>query len=225
MAKGIVVSLKGDWREVNQDYAAYVVSEKHELWIVADGATGAKDSGPFVAVFCRELMHLLDDFQRSFEPEAVRAAIASIHKKIQKEFVCAKGSFLILIIDKSKALQHCFSLGDCRVGNYLHGKIHWHTLPHNMVVALQIFDEDAICSRPERHILYKQLSGRRLDNPEYEHLNLDLSAPVIIATDGFWSHLPTTLPDQLSAEEIQRYLSAKERKVDDMTVMIRLPEQ
>ncbi|MEN4979848.1 protein phosphatase 2C domain-containing protein [Erwinia billingiae] len=224
MAKGIVVSLKGDGREVNQDYAAYVVSEKHELWIVADGATGAKDSGQFVAVFCRELMRLLDDFQRGFESEAVRAAIASIHKKIQKEFVCAKGSFLILIIDKSKALQHCFSLGDCRVGNYLNGKIHWNTLPHNMVVAMQIFDENAICLRPERHILFRQLLGRRLDNPEYQRLSLDLLAPVIIATDGFWSHLPTTLPDQLSAQEILGYLSVKERIVDDMTVMIRLPE-
>lgn len=225
MVKGIVVSIKGEGREVNQDYASYLVCEKHELWIVADGATGAKNSGQFVSVFCSELMRLLNAFQGGFESEAVRETIAIIHKKIQREYVCAKGSFLLLIIDKRKALQHCFSLGDCRVGNYQRGKIHWHTHPHNMVVAMQIFDEEAICLRPERHILFRQLSGRRLDKPKYECLSLNLSAPIIIATDGFWSHLPATLPDELSVEEIESYLLVKEKKVDDMTVMIRLPGQ
>ena len=94
-----------------------------------------------------------------------------------------------------------------------------------MVVAQQITDEDKICMLPERNILFKTLSGRRLERPEYLQLNLDLSLPVILATDGFWSLLPANLSEEVSHSSLYSWLEMKKYRADDLTVLLRVRKE
>ena len=225
MNEGIVITLKGTERASNQDFAAWHIGQRNEIWIIADGATGAKDSGLFVSTFCEEIIQHLASVSDKMLPVIVFDLIETIHSNIRKKFICSKGSFLLFIIDRETKEQHCFFLGDCRIGALTENSIKWSVLPHNMVVAQQITDEDKICMLPERNILFKTLSGRRLKRPEYLQLNLDLSLPVILATDGFWSLLPANLSEEVSHSSLYSWLEMKKYRADDLTVLLRVRKE
>ncbi|WP_342754725.1 protein phosphatase 2C domain-containing protein [Pantoea sp. MBD-2R] len=222
MNEGILITLKGTERASNQDFATWHIGQRNEIWMIADGATGAKDSGLFVSTFCEEIIQNLASVSDKILPAVVFDSIETIHSSIRKKFVCSKGSFLLFIVDRETKEQHCFFLGDCRIGTLTEGNIKWSVLPHNMVVAKQITDEHKICTLPERNILFRKLSGRRLERPEYLQLRLDLSLPVILATDGFWSLLPVNLPEEISHSSFHSHLEMKKNRADDLTVLLRV---
>lgn len=70
------------------------------------------------------------------------------------------------------------------------------------------------------NILFKQLTDRRLEQPEYMQLNSDLSRPIIMATDGFWSDVELSRLHILSCSALQHYLETRS-STDDLTVLIR----
>jgi len=154
-------------------------------------------------------------------PKAVLQLIKDLHQKIQRKYICAKASILLFIIDHKNRIQHCFFLGDCRIGELLENTIQWKNTPHNLFVALQGTDEQKMCASQERNVLFKQLTGKRFVVPEYIRLNLDLTKPVVMATDGFWSNYPNTLPADLNTSSLQTYLGIQKDKGDDITILAR----
>ncbi|PRD12470.1 hypothetical protein [Pantoea coffeiphila] len=221
MIEGIIGSLKGSLRDSYQDYANFHIGENAEIWIIGDGATNAKDSGEYISSFCNSLLACLLSWGGRLTVAHVPDAINMIHEKIKRRFICAKGSFLLLFIEKKTDVQHCFYLGDCRVGQVLGGIITWHIQPHSMPLALGACDEHQLCFHPQRHILFRQLTARRLERPDYRQLSLDLSLPVVLATDGFWCNYPAALPGELSSEALSTCLNGQKNASDDMTIVIR----
>ncbi|MEJ4046703.1 hypothetical protein [Erwinia sp. SLM-02] len=221
MIEGIITSLKGSLRDSYQDYANFHIGENAEIWIVADGATNAKDSGEFISLFCASLLGSLLSWGDRLAVKHVPDAINMTHEKIKRRFICAKGSFLLLFIDKKTDVQHCFYLGDCRVGQVMDGAITWHTQPHSLPLALGALDEQQLCLHSQRHVVFRQLTARRLEKPDYLQLSLNLSLPVVLATDGFWCNHPAALPDELSSEALITHLNGQKNTSDDMTIVIR----
>lgn len=225
--KPIALSLKGADRDQNQDFS---ISGKRgdgaELWIVADGATSAKKSGEFVSTLCR-LFHkdwlTRNPFVKSAE---ISALLKDIHNQIRRDFILSKGSILLLIIDPECEEQHCFYLGDCRLGTIdtgeMYNDISWVTHPHSLTYREVGDNEDKLCNDPGRHMLYHIFNARRFEQPVYLPLRLDLSKPLILASDGFWSHFPSRLPQNLTYEEVAQFLK-KSTWSDDCSVLIRVP--
>lgn len=221
MIEGIISSLQGNQHAEFQDYATFYLGEKTEIWLIADGATNATGSGQFISMFCEGLVENLSTSDDTLTPANVLEAITSIHHDIRKDFICAKGSFLLFIVDNASGLQHCFFLGDCRIGSVKDGLTEWRSLPHSLSISQQVQDEQQLCQHPERQILFKTLSARRLAEPEYLQLNLDLSLSVVLATDGFWSNFPARLPNTLTKTNLHSYLQQLQNQSDDITALVR----
>jgi len=217
----IHVSQEGLERENNQDSAAFCFLEDRELWVIADGVTNAKDSGKFMSLFCKEIKNQWLANNAPVEIDQINDLIKSVHEKIRRLYICGKGSFLLLIIDISADLQHCFYIGDCRIGVITNNGISWKNFPHSLVYANGERDEKKLCEDPSRHTLYHVFKAKRFQVPEYHSLQLDLSKPFILATDGYWSNFPAQLPVALSFSSISDHLKKLEGK-DDSTIVIRL---
>ncbi|HAS6212769.1 TPA: hypothetical protein I7185_20870 [Vibrio vulnificus] len=218
-SKSIDLTIKGSERAVNQDFAAYCESDDgKEFWIIADGSTNAKDSGDFVAAFCSQLREQWLAAQAPVTEDGIQALIKHVHSQLQRDFICSKGSFLLLVIETDT--QHCFYLGDCRVGSIEGNEIRWQTYPHSLTYRKVGSDEERLCNDPARHTLFNVLKGVRFSKPTYKALQLDLNKPLILASDGFWSCHPLQLPQLLTEETVNEYLQNLEFS-DDCTVLIR----
>ena len=219
-SKSIVLTLKGTKQAVNQDFSAYCESDDgKEFWIIADGSTNAKDSGDFVAAFCSQLSEQWLSAQAPATEDDIQALIKHVHSQIQRDFICSKGSFLLLIIEEN--IQHCFYLGDCRVGSIEGNNIRWQTYPHSLTYRNVGSDEKSLCTDPARHTLFNVLKGIRFSKPTYKALQFDLNKPLILASDGFWSLHPAQLPQPLTEKAVNEYLQPLAFK-DDCTVLIRM---
>lgn len=214
MVKAVQFTRQGKERSENQDYATCFIDEEKELWVIADGATNAAASGEFVRTYCESLMTLLCAMPLPWSHNAILTCFKTLQSRLQRHFICARGSFLLLVIEHQQATQHCFYLGDCRLGISQAGDITWMTQPHSLAVVEGITDEVQLCQAAQRHLLFKQLSVRRYIMPEYRQLTLPLDSPIILATDGFWSQHPATItidPQTMATT------------ADDLTLLIRLP--
>lgn len=218
--KAISLSIKGVDQDINQDYLEHCIAGKaKEFWVIADGSTNAKESGAFVKVFCDGLRENWLKLQTPITRKDLLCAIKTVHRQIQRDFICAKGSFLLLVIEPE--IQHCFYLGDCRIGLIEEsGHIEWQTYPHSLTFSAVGPDEEKLRKDPDRHTLYKSLKGIRLSEPTYEELHLDLSKPLILASDGFWCQESVQIPELLTEESVSAYLQNLKFS-DDCTVLIR----
>lgn len=219
-SKSITVTFKGTERAINQDFSSYCESDDgKEFWIIADGSTNAQNSGKFVATFCSQLRDQWLATQAPANESDIQALIKQIHSQLQRDFICSKGSFLLLVI--SADIQHCFYLGDCRVGSIEGNAIIWHTYPHSLLYREVGNDEEKLCNDAARHTLFNILKGRRFSEPTYKALRLDLNKPLILASDGFWSCYPAKIPKCLTEDAVNQHLKSLESS-DDCTVLIRI---
>ncbi|EJL6790238.1 hypothetical protein VB602_05570 [Vibrio parahaemolyticus] len=222
-SKSIALTFQGTERTVNQDFTTYCESDDgKEFWIIADGSTNAKDSGDFVTAFCSQLREQWLAAQSPVTEYEIQSLIKDVHSQIQRHFICSKGSFLLLIIEDN--IQHCFYLGDCRVGSIEGNDIRWQTYPHSLTYRNVGNDEKKLSTDPDRHTLFNVLKGVRFSKPAYNALQLDLNKPLILASDGFWSCYPAQLPQLLTKEVLSEYLQTLEF-TDDCTVLIRMANQ
>ncbi|MEY8770229.1 hypothetical protein AB6T85_07290 [Erwinia sp. ACCC 02193] len=221
MNEGLILTFQGAERADNQDFASWHIGQRNEIWIIADGATKAKDSGHFVTSFCEKILLSLSSVAKKITAPLVFNLIETVHADIRKDFICAKGSFLLFIVDRETKTQHCFFLGDCRIGTIQNTGIKWATFPHNMVVAQQITNEERIRTSLERHLLFRQLIARRFERPDYIQLDLDLSLPIIMATDGFWSDCSLIISEKLTGTTLCEVFKSKQNRPDDATMLLR----
>lgn len=222
-SKLISSTLKGTERPVNQDFSAYCKSDDgKEFWIIADGSTNAKSSGDFVASFCSLLRAQWLAAQGPATEDDIQALIKHVHRQIHRDFIYSKGSFLLLVIEEN--IQHCFYLGDCRIGTIEGNDITWLTYPHSLTYRSEGCDEKMLCTDPDRHTLFNVLKGVRFSRPTYKALQLDLNKPLILASDGFWSYHPAQLPEPLTEEAVNEHLETL-IFTDDCTVLIRNANQ
>ncbi|MCD6678740.1 hypothetical protein [Vibrio cholerae] len=222
-SKSIALTFRGTERAVNQDFSTYCESDDgKEFWIIADGSTNAKDSGDFVATFCSQLRDQWLMAQAPVTEYDIQALVKHVHSQIQRDFICSKGSFLLLVIEADT--QHCFYLGDCRVGSIENNEIIWQTYPHSLTYRKVGSDEERLRNDPARHTLFNVLKGVRFSKPTYKALQLDLNKPLVLASDGFWSCHPVQLPQLLTKETVNEYLKSLEFS-DDCTVLVRMANQ
>jgi len=221
LPNSLSVSLQGNERKYNQDFAISCVVKGREFWLIADGATNAKNSGEFMSSFGNKLMQQWTNNDTPVDEASIRELIIKVHSQIQRDFICAKGSFLLLIVEPTEGRQHCFYMGDCRVGIAHNGNVYWQNYPHSLIHAKGEINEARLCEDPYRHTLFKVLKGKRLENPEYKCFQLDLANPLILATDGYWNNYPAKLPTTLTESTIHNNLKDLNCS-DDATVLIRL---
>ncbi|MDP2522001.1 hypothetical protein Q8W30_05395 [Neptunomonas phycophila] len=218
-SRAISLSIKGADQDVNQDYLGHCIAgETKEFWVIADGSTNAKKSGAFVKKFCDGLRKNWLDLPAPITGDDMLCLMRTIHRTMQRDFICAKGSFLLLVIESE--MQHCFHLGDCRIGIIEQGNIIWKTYPHSLAYTIDGADEERLRKDPDRHTLYKSLMGKRFSEPAYETLHLDLSKPFILASDGFWCQDSVQLPHLLTEDSVSSYIQSLKLS-DDCTVLIR----
>lgn len=219
----IQTSYKGLARNGNQDTCYVLNVEGKELLFIADGSTNAPNSKEFVDEFCSEFSKLWVESNATIAFGEIEKIFRLVHEKIRLRFICSKGSFLLLLVEQESDIQHCFFLGDCRVGYISNTKINWLNFPHSFTYAEGYRDEETLCCSPKRHFLYKTLAGKRYENPEYLRLRLDLNQPLILATDGFWSNFPSTIPVPLVEDSIDQYVHYL-NSLDDASIIIRITE-
>lgn len=221
MARCIAGTIKGRDRETNQDTCSTLTVGNTMVMFVADGATNSYKSGEFMYAFCECTLRQLSAMNNSVTREDIESSLASAHAEVRLSFPAAKGSYLLLVIDPSQNQQMCFYKGDCRVGLVEETQICWLNFPENIPYAEGITEEELLCSSPDRHTLYKCLKSRRYEEPSYLELNLDLNKPIILATDGFWSKHPATLPPFINESNVQQHIMNLNCG-DDATAIIRV---
>lgn len=216
----IAVSTQGRGQQKNQDFSLFFSIEDKEFWLIADGSTNAKNSGDFISCFFTMLKEFWISAGTPTDEHEIRTLIKDVHEQVKRKFICAKGAFLLLIIDLHSDYQHCFYLGDCRFGVVNNGFINWINTPHSLPCADGVRDELTICKDPSRQILYKVLKAKRHEEPEHLLCKIDLNKTLVFATDGYWSCYPSKLPAPLSEQTIRLQIEQLET-TDDVTIMVR----
>lgn len=223
----LALSLKGSERDNNQDFSINGKrKDDKELWIIADGATCAENSGSFVSEFCSRFLETWLTRKPLVDIVDIFPLLKEIHEQIRRDFILSKGCVLLLIVDPQNEEQHCFYLGDCRLGAVYESdtfsNINWVTYPHSLTYTEVGANEETLCKAPNRHVLFNILNARRFKQPTHTILRLDLKKPIILATDGFWSIFPARLPRNLTQYEISKYFD-ETPWTDDCSVLIRIP--
>lgn len=215
------VSIKGSKQTVNQDFVMHASSPDRTFFLVADGASNAVRSGNYMTKFCHDLAEEWTSNNNPIDHVIIIGLIEKVHQSLIRDFIGAKGSFILLICDHNNDVGHCFYLGDCRLGIMPNSQIEWLNQPHSLAVAKGLNDEKSLCSSASRHVLYRMLRAKRFEEPAYFTFK-GLSQVIVLATDGFWSNYPSVLPIPICLTTLESFIEHIESE-DDASLLISIP--
>jgi PPM family protein phosphatase len=217
-------SIKGDGTDTNQDYCGIGLRDDTVLCIVLDGATAKPQSGELAQLIARDLVDWFTSAKTRVSANDIVDQLRQIHIKRSRALRWASASYLVALIEPKRP-KEIFYAGDCLIGRFrTHGAIEWLIKPHTLANAIKDVALDEIIGSPLRNRLTRSFRATEFISPDISTLQGEGTAPLVIATDGFWAGMdddaqrrflesadmpPNGIVDDCSALMIRRLASDK----------------
>lgn len=175
-------SLKGQERNINQDAGGACIVDGWLLAMIVDQATSSRASSGLAMDL---IIRSMDEWKSHpiATPEHVTAVLRSVHSSIRRSHICEKAAYALIMLDLDSGEATALFCGDCRVGRWSAGDVHWATKPHTLDAALA--DLGHFPSQSVRKVLTRSFNAIRFTVPDVVTLGVLADEEAwVMTTDG-----------------------------------------